>query len=436
MYPSASQDPNPVNAPDTPASWRTLAGSGVLALFGVSALYGSTFGLFLLPLQQSLGWSRGEIAFSLTLSTLFTPLVAPLTGWVIDKFPLRPLILTGVVLQSANFAAFSLMDGSVWVYYGLSLLLMLTAAGASLLSLAKLVQGWFDKSMGRALGLLFACGAVGAIIHPLWTQAVITHFGWRHAFWVMGILSLLMCGLTALLLVHERVPHGTGTVTTAQVNSTGDATAASPVVSTPQSMAAFLRDEIWWKLALFNMLFALGVGAIFMHFAALLQDRGATPGQAALAMSLVGLGGLLGNVLAGWLVDRMPAARLAVIVMVAPMVATLIIYAGGELWVSIAAAGLLGLCSGGDHSVSILLARRYFSADTFGRASATQMVAMAAGGGVSPWLAGLVHDRTGNYDMALLMAAACMGGAALAAAWLPEYRPGEHHTGKSILAEG
>ena len=63
-------------------------------------------------------------------------------------------------------------------------------------------------------------------------------------------------------------------------------------------MAAFLRDAIWWKLALFNMLFALGVGAIFMHFAALLQDRGATPGQAALAMSLVGLGGLTGNLLA------------------------------------------------------------------------------------------------------------------------------------------
>jgi MFS family permease len=124
MNPSAAQDSNQVPAPDTPASWRTLAGSGVLALFGVTALYGSTFGLFLLPLQQGLGWSRGEIAFSLTLATLFTPLVAPLTGWVIDKVPLRPLILTGVALQSANFAAFSLMDGSVWVYYGLCLLLM------------------------------------------------------------------------------------------------------------------------------------------------------------------------------------------------------------------------------------------------------------------------------------------------------------------------
>lgn len=435
MKPSAAQDSNSIPAPDTPASWRTLAGCGVLALFGVSALYGSTFGLFLLPLQQNLGWSRGEIAFSLTLSTLFTPLVAPLTGWVIDKVPLRPLILTGVLLQSANFAAFSFMDGSVWFYYGLCLLLMITAAGASLLSLAKLVQGWFDKSMGRALGLLFACGAVGAIIHPLWTQAVITHFGWRQAFLVMSALSLLMCGMAALLLVRERVPRSASTLTPLPSQVSAEAQSVSSNVNSPQSMAAFLQDSIWWKLALFNMLFALGVGAIFMHFAALLQDRGATPGQAALAMSLVGLGGLLGNVLAGWLVDRMPAARLAVIVMVAPMIATLIIYAGGGLWVSIAAAGLLGLCSGGDNSVSILLARRYFSAETFGRASATQMVAMAAGGGVSPWIAGLVHDRTGNYDIALLMAAACMGAAALAAAWLPEFRPVENSTAKRLAPQ-
>lgn len=416
MTASAGPTPSTVPAPDSPASWRTLAGSGVLAMFGVSALYGTTFGLFLLPLQQSLGWSRGDIAFSLTLSTLFTPVVAPLTGWIVDKVPLRPLILAGVVLQSANFTAFSLMQGSVWVYYGLCLLLMFTAAGASVLSLAKLVQGWFDKSMGRALGLLFACGAIGGIVHPLWTQAVIGRFGWRQAFVVMGVLSLVMCGVAALALVRERLPRG-------QAAPAAAAPASGPAAgSGPATMAAFLRDAIWWKLALFNMLFALGVGAIFMHFAALLQDRGATPAQAAIAMSLVGLGGLTGNLLAGWLVDRMPAARLAVIVMAVPMLATLVIYAGGGLWLSIAAGGLLGLCSGGDNSVSIFLARRYFSAETFGRASATQMVATAAGGGISPWLAGVVHDRTGNYDLALLTAAACMGCAALAAWWLPESR--------------
>jgi MFS family permease len=422
MDATASKPSPQVAPPDSAASWRALAGSGVLAMFGVSALYGSTFGLFLLPLQQNLGWSRGEIAFSLTLATLFTPLVAPLTGWVIDKVPLRPLILVGVVLQSANFAAFSLMHGSVWVYYGLCLALMITAAGASLLSLAKLVQGWFERSLGRALGLLFACGGIGGILHPLWAQAVISQFGWRQAFMVMAGLSLLACGVAALLFVREREPAARRGPAAGPDAQPPAPTAAANSANGPGSMAAFLRDAIWWKLALFNMLFALGVGAIFMHFAALLQDRGATPGQAAIAMSLVGLGGLTGNLLAGWLADRMPASRLAVIVMAVPMLATLVIYAGGGLWLSITAGGLLGLCSGGDNSVSLLLARRYFSADTFGRASATQMVAAAAGGGISPWLAGLVHDRTGSYDLALIMAAACMGAAALAAWWLPEHR--------------
>ena len=422
MDATASRPSPPVAPPDSAASWRALAGSGVLAMFGVSALYGSTFGLFLLPLQQSLGWSRGEIAFALTLATLFTPLVAPLTGWVVDKVPLRPLILVGVVLQSLNFAAFSMIEGSVWVYYGLCLALMVTAAGASLLTLAKLVQGWFDRSLGRALGLLFACGGVGGILHPLWTQAVITQFGWRQAFMVMAGLSLLMCGVAALLFLRERDPAARRDASATAGARPSAAAAAAPETNGPGTMAAFLRDAIWWKLALFNMLFALGVGAIFMHFAALLQDRGATLGQAALAMSLVGVGGLAGNLLAGWLADRMPASRLAVIVMAVPMMATLVIYAGGGLWVSIAAGALLGLCSGGDNSVSLLLARRYFSADTFGRASATQMVATAAGGGISPWLAGVVHDRTGSYDLALIMAAACMGAAALAAWWLPESR--------------
>jgi MFS family permease len=403
------------SAADTRASWRTLAGCGVLAMFSVGALYGATFGLFLLPLQKSLGWGRAEIAFSLTLMTFVGPLVVPNTGWIIDHVPLRPLVLWGVVAQSINLAAFGFMEGSIWVYYLLVFLLMFTAAGPSILTLAKLVQGWFDKSLGRAMGILFACGAIGGVIHPLWVQAVISQVGWREAFMVMGALSLVIAGGVAWWSVYQA-----GSATGGDVRAIP--TAAEAPLATPMSMAAFLRDLIWWKLALFNMLFAFGTGAIFLHFAALLQDRGAAPAQAAIAMSLVAAGGFVGNLLAGWLVDRWSARRLAVLLMMAPMAAALILYAGGPVGVAIAAGALLGLCSGGDNSLSIFLARRYFHPGIFGRASATQFIAATLGGGVSPWLAGLVHDRNGNYDLALLMAAGAFGAAALAAAWLPESR--------------
>lgn len=403
------------SAADTRASWRTLAGCGVLAMFSVGALYGATFGLFLLPLQKSLGWGRAEIAFSLTLMSFIGPLVVPVTGWIIDHVPLRPLVLWGVVAQSINLAAFGFMQGSIWVYYLLVFLLMFTAAGPSILTLAKLVQGWFDKSLGRAMGILFACGAIGGVIHPLWVQAVISQVGWREAFMTMGALSLVIAGGVAWWNVYQAGPATGG-------DAPAIATVAVAPLATPMSMAAFLRDLIWWKLALFNMLFAFGTGAIFLHFAALLQDRGAAPAQAAIAMSLVAAGGFFGNLLAGWLVDRWSARWLAVLLMLAPMAATLILYSGGSVGVAIAAGALLGLCSGGDNSLSIFLARRYFHPGIFGRASATQMIAATLGGGVSPWLAGMVHDRTGNYDLALLIAAGAFGAAALAAAWLPESR--------------
>jgi len=91
--------PTPTTAVvDSHASWRVLAGCCLVGVFGVTSLYGSTFGLMMLPMQKELGWSRGDITFVLTLMTLVGPAILPLVGWVIDHVRLRPLILWGVAL--------------------------------------------------------------------------------------------------------------------------------------------------------------------------------------------------------------------------------------------------------------------------------------------------------------------------------------------------
>lgn len=407
---------------DSPASWRVLAGCCIVALFGVTALYGSTFGLMMRPMQAELGWSRGDIAFALTLMTLAAPAIMPLVGWLIDNVPLRPLILWGVVLQSASLAGYGLMRGSVWVFYGLCLALIVTATGASMLTLAKLLQAWFDKAFGRALGVLFALITVGAVIHPQIVRLVIEHASWREAFFVMGAMSLVFGGAAALLIVRE--PPGLRAAAAPGVPAATPEAAPAAAPEAPGTMRAFLSDRIWWLLALWNMLFAFAVGAIMLHLAPMMQDRGLSLAQAATALSIVGLGGFVGNLMAGWLVDRVSATRLARIFVLAPLAAAVMLYVGSGVAVALTAAVLLGVFSGGDHSLSVFLARRYFAAESFGRASATQQMATACGSGVSPWLAGVIHDRTGSYDVALAIS---IGAFALAvgAAWLlPEYRGG------------
>lgn len=384
-----------------------LAGCCIVAVFGVTALYGSTFGLMMLPMQRDLGWSRADISFSLTLMMLAGPAVMPVVGWLIDNVRLRPLVLWGVVLQSASLAAFGLMSGSIWVYYGLCFAMIVTASGASMLTLSKLLQTWFDRAFGRALGILFALITVGAVIHPQIVRLVIEAAGWREAFFVMGAMSLVFGGLAAWILVRD--PPVRPAV-------------APRAVQVPTSMRAFLSDRIWWLLAAWNMLFAFAVGGILLHFAAMMQDRGLSLAQAATAMSIIGLGGFAGNLMAGWLVDRVSATRLARWFVMAPLAAAVMLYAGSGVGISLFAAVLLGVFSGGDHALSVFLARRYFSAETFGRASATQQMAVAFGSGVSPWLSGLIHDRTGGYEMALALSI-CAFLLAVGAAWLlPEFR--------------
>jgi predicted MFS family arabinose efflux permease len=187
-------------------------------------------------------------------------------------------------------------------------------------------------------------------------------------------------------------------------------------------MRAFLTDRIWWTLAFWNMLFGFAVAGIMIHFAPMMQDRGMTLAQAATALSLIGAGGFVGNLIAGWLIDHTSATRLARLFVLAPLGATMMIYFGSSVGVIIAAAVLLGVFNSGDHSLAVFLARRYFSAESFGRASATQQVAVSFGSGTAPWLMGLVHDRTGSYDMALLVSMGALVCAAVAAWLLPEFR--------------
>ena len=408
---------------DSRTSWRVLAGCCIVGIFGVTSLYGSTFGLMMLPMQKELGWSRGDITFALTLMTLVGPAILPLVGWVIDHVRLRPLILWGVALQSASLAGFGLMQGSVWVYYGLSLVMIFTASGASVLTLSKLLQAWFDKALGRALGILFAVGAVGSVIHPQVVSRVIAHASWREAFFAMGAMSLVFGGVAAWLLLREP-PAATRPGPVAAPAGPASSASSAPSSAPPVSMRAFLKDPLWWKLAVWNMLFGLAASGTLVHFAALMQDRGLSLAQAATAISLVGAGGFVGNLAAGWLIDHTSATRLARLFVLAPLAATAMLFFGSGLAVAITAAVLLGMFNAGDHSLSMFLARRYFSAESFGRASATQQVATVFGTGTAPWLMGVVHDRTGSYDVAIMVAMGAFVLAAVAAWLLPESRRG------------
>jgi sugar phosphate permease len=412
----------PPPALDSRESWRALAGAGVIFIFGVPALFGSTFGLFMVPFQQSQGWGRADIAFSLTLTTMVSWISALAGGWLADHARLRPLLVVGIVLGAANLAAFSLMGASIWHFYALVVALAFTSLGASPLIVTKLAQGWFDKRLGSAMGILFACGAVGGVLHPLVVTAVMQNAGWRQAFVAMAAMHLVFGLLAVWLAARERTP---GVVTAPVPRKPGE----------KAPMVAFFTDSTWWRLAVWNVAFATGTSFIMVHFAALLHDRGVAATQIGVAASLVGASHFAGNLVAGWLVDRLNPQRMSWMLMTAPFASVLLMLFGHGYAAMLVAALILGLASGSDGSLSAFLIRHYFGAKLFGQASGTQMMLMAVAGGTVPWLSGLMRDRTGDYQLSLTCAAVAFG-CAIVAGWLLPKQGHDPELGPVAEAQG
>lgn len=401
---------------DSAAGWRVLAGCGVIFVFSVPALFGSTFGLFMVPLEKAFGWSRGAIGFSLTLTIAISWASVLIAGWLADHVRLRPLIAVGIVLGAANLAAFAWLTPQIGWFYLLVVALAFTSLGASPLILSKTVQGWFDKRLGAALGILFACASLGAVLHPLTVTAVLTHAGWRAAFLMMGAMALVGGLVAWWALVRERPgPVGVAAAAAGVGGAASSAVALAGLAAAP--MLALLRQRLWWAMGLWNLLFAFGSGCIMVHFAALLHDRGVPMGQIGAIASLIGASMFAGNLLAGWLADRIDARRMAYLLMLMPLGATLLLLLGHGITAMAVAALVLGLSGGSDGSLSQFLVRHYWGPALYGQASGTQMVATALGGGTAPWISGLLRDRSGDYELSLIIAALCFA-AAVAAGWL------------------
>src|SRR2546425_9387412 len=81
------------------AEWRQSWRLGLAALLGAACAYSvwtAVSSLFVQPLQDAFGWSRGQIALAYNAG-LVTAFVAPLIGRAVDRLGVRPVLIGGLI---------------------------------------------------------------------------------------------------------------------------------------------------------------------------------------------------------------------------------------------------------------------------------------------------------------------------------------------------
>lgn len=180
--------------------WVVAAAAGVTLVGSTFFEYG--FSSFFIPWHDSFGWSKSVLGGVLGLSHLVGGLLAPVFGWLIDKYGPRRMVYLGLGILGLGFLALSFINSLVMLYI---VYLGLMAIGFSLgvfRPAQVAVANWFIRYRGRAMGIVLTGPALGGSLVFLFAL-FINNFGWR-AGAVLAGLSLWVIGFPlATLLRHK-----------------------------------------------------------------------------------------------------------------------------------------------------------------------------------------------------------------------------------------
>jgi MFS family permease len=146
--------------------WWVVFGSTVGLIVGNGPIVFFTFGLFLGPVTREFGWDRATFSSSLLVGHGFAAAAYPFLGRAIDRYGVRRVSLTCIVLFALSLASLSLTPPLPAVFVAMAGLVGLLSAGQAPLPYAKAVSSWFDERRGLALGIAMTGIGIGATLVP------------------------------------------------------------------------------------------------------------------------------------------------------------------------------------------------------------------------------------------------------------------------------
>ena len=372
----------------------------------------TAFSLLMPPLLDEFGWDRGVTAGAFSFGFLVSAAVAPVAGRLMDRNGPRIVIGTGIVLTSLGLFTAPLIEHPWQLYATLGLLVSVGASLMTYTAHSLFLSNWFVRRRGLAISIAFAGAGIGGVVLLPWLQTIILHRGWRASCTAIGLLVLGVIG--PLTLFVRRRPEDIGLLPdgAAHTDTAGPRRLVTNVVDREWAAIdwtlgrALRTGRFWWiVLGYFCALFAWY--AVQVHQTEYLIEVGFPPLEAAWSLGVVSVIAIPGQIGLGALSDRIGREFVWSVGCCgfAICYAALIALGHGPsyalLYVMVISQGLLGYAL---TSVMGAIVAEIFEGPHYGVIFGTITVALIGGGAAGPWAAGAIHDATGSYRLAFLLA--------------------------------
>ena len=389
--------------------WQVVLASLLGIGLGLSPMPFYTMGVFAPHLAREFGWSIGQIMGGITITTLMLLWAAPVVGMLAERLGVRRVALVSLVLFGLTFMTLGLSSGSLVQYYVTWGAIAVLGAGTLPITWTKVVNHWFDRRKGLALGLsLTGTGLFGMASKPYLAWLIGEH-GWRAGYFGLGLLPILIALPTAFFLFRDTDTHADAVVRE----------------TTPGGLTLRQAFAEWrfWLLALALVPISYALGGPVPNLEVILKGGGVDPGTILTLTPLVGLSSLTGRLAGGWLLDRFWAPAVAFVILAVPAVSCWLLTGTALDYPSAAVAILLiGFALGVEYDVMAYFVARYFGLRNYAAIYGTLYVFFSLGAGVGPLGFGRDYDAHGNYHLSLMISAVILVLAAASFLLLGRYR--------------
>jgi len=368
-----------------------------LSVLATHALVMYTFGVFLKPLVTEFNWDRGALSGAYSMYMLLAGTFAIFAGRLSDKYGPRMLVTLSGLLTGIGFLALSQIN-SLWQVYLIWGLFLGIGGSCCYIPVMSTIPRWFVKKTGIAIGITVAGFGLGAVITPPLAQWLISAYGWRQAFIVLGLITFVIVIPLAQFMKHspQRVglkPYGEiGTLKDKQSQAAGGLSFRQAIKTS--------RFLVWGSI-LFCFFFSVQV--IVVHIVPHGIDIGISATVAASILSIIAGGSVIGRLSIGFISDRI-GGRLALSACLTLVALALIwLLFAKEIWGLYIFAGVFGLAYGGIVLLETALTGELFGLKSLGMILGGVILFVTVGGALGAPLAGSIFDATGSYSLALLI---------------------------------
>ncbi|HEX3179626.1 MAG TPA: MFS transporter [Methylomirabilota bacterium] len=359
--------------------WVVVAAAATIICVGIGALF--SLGVFLVPIERSMGWSRGAISTVALLNWISMGLGSFVWGAASDRIGGRGVAVAGGFLLGLGLVLASQAQ-ALWQFYVAFGFIVGFAVGAFYAPLTSTATRWFSAQRGLAVALVSSGIGVGILLMSPLARALTNAWDWRIAMLVIGDLAWLVIIPTALL-IREEPGHASARPSLAAVPSAGT--------------AAVLRAPQFWAIALTHFACCAAHSGPIFHMVTHATDQGIPAMTAASVLGVSGLASIGGRIGGGLIADRLGVKRTLIggLALQAVMIAAYL--AAHELWSFYMLAVVFGTAYGGVMPLYALVTREYFGDKVMGTAYGAVFLISSLGMGVGSLAGGIIYDRLGAY---------------------------------------